>query len=896
MSISTEVNAFLSLMDACFIKVNIKYNVVQFAYYNNQNLGNDMTYVELLNKCANVFDVRISPGIENEILKWLKNDGVEDYIINASTKDDTKKIISLSKTKLTGDEYLIYADNLERKKYLLSLIDPLTNLYQKVAFNNYVLDGINKNPDRKFSLCIIDIDNFKAINDNYGHLMGDEILVRVSEVLKKNISNGLVGRFGGDEFIFASYDVIDYQDVWNMLYKITHEISDIGSSFENPIDISVTVGCARYLIDADSYDKLFDDADRALYRGKRKSKNCFIIYDEAKHKNITLDGMQKTQIDERRGSYNILNTVFKIYEFLSSTRESIDILNDITAYIRTILNVDRCIIYLDDESGTETTYAKSFENAQEESEFLNIVGPASIWDMHYKGETCAIQKTYNLDKVNRPLYNKTQLEGIKSVLRAKLFYKNIKIGSIEVATYEDREWNINDKDIISVASYILSVACYKLHESKYMEHLMSVDNLTGLPTYHRFIELATKTLNSTNKPMTAYYFNIQRFKSFNDRFGFTTGDTILKNVSELLKDIFKTNLLTRVTPDRYILLDEYISNKDIDNKVKEVFARVSAIKLKNIVVGEYLTIECGVYITDGSENSMPIIIDKANLARRRIQRTYDSQYVLYDDDIQKEFNTRNDIEMYFFEGLRNDEFLLYMQPKIEISTGRLVGVEALSRWNYKKNGIIPPSFYVPHLEETKQIVDLDLYMFERLCQYIKLTIDRNMQGHVPVSVNLSRNQRDFNDYINKLEIIRKKYNIDSNLIEIEITENTFTEDTERISHLIDNIHKLGYRVAMDDFGSGYSNLSALVNCGFDIIKIDKSLCAESLEDKKSYILEAIINLSKKLGISIICEGVETKEQADNLLKLGCNCAQGYLYDKPIPVLDFISKYLEDNNA
>ncbi len=892
MSISTEVKAFLSLMDACFIKLNIKYNIAQFAYYNNQSLGNDMSYAELLNKCANVFNVKNCPGIENEILKWLKNDDIEDYIINASDSDDIKKIISLSKTKISTYEYLIYADNLEHKKYLLNLIDPLTNLYQKVAFNNYVLDGISKNPNRKFTLFILDIDNFKTINDNYGHIKGDETLIKVAELLKKNISNGLVGRFGGDEFIFVSYDVIDYQDVWNLLYKITHEIMDLGSSFENPINISATVGCARYLIDATSYDKLFDDADRALYRGKRKSKNCFIIYDEEKHKSITLNGVQRTFVDERTGSFTIINTLHRIYEFLKTTRESIDILNEVTAYLRSVLNVSRCIIYLDDESGIESAYAKSFENDSDNKDFLNIVGPASIWDMHYKGEICAIQKTYNLDKINRTVYNKTQLEGIKSVLRAKLFYKNIKIGSIEAATYEDRDWDVNDKDIISVAAYALSIACYKLHESKYIEHMLFIDELTGFCTYNRFIDITTKILNSKNIPMTAYYFNIQRFKSFNDRFGFTIGDNVLKNVAGILKQTFKSDVITRISPDRFIVLDEYISNEDIDNKIKDIFASINSIKIKNTAIGEYLTIECGVYITDGSENSMPIIIDKANLARRRISRTYNSQYVLYDDDIQKEFNTRNDIEMYFFEGLRNDEFMLYLQPKIEISTGKLVGVEALSRWNYKKNGIIPPSFYIPRLEETKQILDLDLYMFERLCQYIKLTIDRNIEGHIPVSVNLSRNQKDFSDYLNKLEIIRKKYNIDSSLIEIEITESAFTEDIERISHLIDDIHKLGYKVAMDDFGSGYSNLSALVGCGFDIIKIDKTLCASKLEDRKSYILEAIINIAKKLGISIICEGVETKEQADNLLKLGCHYAQGYLYDKPLPVIDFISKYLE----
>ena len=184
-------------------------------------------------------------------------------------------------------------------------------------------------------------------------------------------------------------------------------------------------------------------------------------------------------------------------------------------------------------------------------------------------------------------------------------------------------------------------------------------------------------------------------------------------------------------------------------------------------------------------------------------------------------------------------------------------------------------------------------MFEQLCKNIRLTFDGKYKGHVPVSINLSRNQSDFEGYINKLESIRKKYDIPASLIEIEITESTFTENVMEIKKLINYIHKLGYKVAMDDFGSGYSNLSALVECGFDIIKIDKSLCADDEHDKRNYILDAVINMCKKMGMSVICEGVETSLQASNLLRLGCRSAQGYLYDKPLPVNDFINKYMQE---
>ena len=393
--------------------------------------------------------------------------------------------------------------------------------------------------------------------------------------------------------------------------------------------------------------------------------------------------------------------------------------------------------------------------------------------------------------------------------------------------------------------------------------------------------------------MVGYSWNFERFKNINDKLGFVVGNFILKRFATILRKVFSNGIVSRVSSDRFVVLDYYDTDFDIRNKFESIRYEIAFMDYEGVNISNFITLSCGAYVTDGTENVISIIIDRANLARSSLGHIYKSDMAIFTIDMQEKLNKAQEIETHFADALKNNEFKLYVQPKIDIETGKLIGAEALSRWLYKNERLLPPFEYIPRLESTGLILELDIYMFEQLCKNIRLTFDGKYKGQVPVSINLSRNQSDFEGYINKLESIRKKYDIPASLIEIEITESTFTENVMEIKKLINYIHKLGYKVAMDDFGSGYSNLSALVECGFDIIKIDKSLCADDENDKRNYILDAVINMCKKMGMSVICEGVETSQQASNLLKLGCRSAQGYLYDKPLPVNDFINKYMQE---
>ncbi len=887
MDIISEVNSFLNASDSIVIKVKLELKRVDYIFYKGEVISSDVSIPDMILKCASIYNVDISPLFQNDLIRWLKDDEVHQLAVNATTQDGSKNVLVCVKRKIDDNNYLVLIENLESKRKLINLVDPLTNVYQKDAFNNYINDVISKKAE-PFTLCILDVDNFKNINDNYGHLVGDEILISVAQVIKSNLSTGIVARFGGDEFEFCLPNISDYQEVWNVLYKICHDLKNITTNLKEQIDVTATIGCARYGIDSTSFDELFDCADRALYRGKRKGKNCFIIYDPVKHINIVTSKMY-SQIEELNSSSRVVNTILKVQNVLESNNDDTENIQHVANIMAQALSADRVVIYFYD-GDIEKPVAKSYRDKEIEDNDHVENYSSVLWSDHYKQRLCSINRTVNLKEVNLTLYKKLQGNGIESVLRCKLEYKDIKLGIIEAVYFKQHDWTIIEKDIISVVSRFFSMNLYKNNEEDYLKYFSSFDELTGLVNYSKFKEISFNRLNSTTKKMVIYYFNIQRFKFINDTFGFSTGDYVLKRFGQLLRKTYSNGVSTRFTSDRFIVIDYYDSNEAVYYHFDKLLKEVHELSYRNTNIGKYLVVVAGVYVTDGNENNVSVAVDKANIARRIMGDVNLDTLQFFTKEISESFVHKNEILMNFSDALKNNEFKLYIQPKIEISTNKLIGCEVLSRWEYKGR-LLQPLEYIPILEEAGLLVELDLNVFESLMKLISNLKSKEIKFDIPVSVNVSRNQKNFIAYVEKLDKIREKYQIRAENIELEITESTFTKNVVDIKKLIYYVHRLGYKVSMDDFGSGYSNLSSLVDCGFDCIKIDKSLCAANKSDKKNIVLESVIDLANRLGIGVICEGVETPMQASNLLRLGCFKAQGYLYDKPLAVADFINKYL-----
>lgn len=250
-------------------------------------------------------------------------------------------------------------------------------------------------------------------------------------------------------------------------------------------------------------------------------------------------------------------------------------------------------------------------------------------------------------------------------------------------------------------------------------------------------------------------------------------------------------------------------------------------------------------------------------------------------------NSKNSIEKSLNKALEKGEFEIYLQPKYNSESDSIVGAEALARWNNRNDGIVSPEVFIPILEKNKNIVKLDMYMFEEACKIINRWSKNNV-SLVPISINISKITMSENDnFVIDLKNIIKKYDIDTRFLEVELTERIMFRETNKIVSIIKEIKKIGIKVSLDDFGAGYSSLNILKNIPIDIIKLDKLfLDKRDISEKGKIVIKNIINMANELGLEVVAEGVEFLEQSQFLKSVGCEVVQGYLYGKPMTIGEF----------
>ena len=248
----------------------------------------------------------------------------------------------------------------------------------------------------------------------------------------------------------------------------------------------------------------------------------------------------------------------------------------------------------------------------------------------------------------------------------------------------------------------------------------------------------------------------------------------------------------------------------------------------------------------------------------------------------------------FADALKNGDLFICLQPQINHNTKQMVGAEALLRWKHSVFGMQYPNDFIPVLERNNLILQADLFVFRKVCEFIRKCMDAH-KTIVPISVNMSRYDIYNNDYVESIEEIRKEYGIPVKYLRVEITESSAIGGLELIQNVVNRLHEYGYLVEMDDFGSGYSSLNILKDLEVDIIKLDMRFLEGEIGGRGGIIISSVVQMAKWLKTVIIAEGVEEMEQADYMKSIGCSYIQGYLYSKPVPVSEFEIKMEETNH-
>ncbi|MEG0770899.1 MAG: GGDEF domain-containing phosphodiesterase, partial [Clostridia bacterium] len=373
----------------------------------------------------------------------------------------------------------------------------------------------------------------------------------------------------------------------------------------------------------------------------------------------------------------------------------------------------------------------------------------------------------------------------------------------------------------------------------------------------------------------------------NNDLGYKVGNDFLIYIANCLKKFSATGeTFARVSADQFLLL--FFSKHDNAVLEKYIYNLKSEIATWNQALGSYYSAHMafGVYKIESLDTDIMTAIEKSNIARKSAKESYDSDIAIYNIDIQKEIDFKKELVKSMPLALKNGEFKLFIQPKYDFTTEKIVGGEALVRWIKPDGTMIMPNEFISLFEQTGDIYSLDMYMLDTLCKFIKNLISKNITA-VPISINQSRNYMYRQNYVESIFNIVKENNVTTSLIELEITENTVYTNLDSLIEVLDKLQSLGFKLSLDDFGSGYSSLNVLKNLSVDTIKLDRFMLSETLtSDREKTVVSNIINMAKELNISVVAEGVETIEQVDFLRKCGCETAQGYYYSKPIPAKDF----------
>lgn len=408
----------------------------------------------------------------------------------------------------------------------------------------------------------------------------------------------------------------------------------------------------------------------------------------------------------------------------------------------------------------------------------------------------------------------------------------------------------------------------------------SHDALTGLYNESAFHTMVQNRLKE--EPATSFgivNIDIEHFKLFNDWYGTAQGDDLLIYLADQIKKLSAqyNGIASRIGGDDFmILLPKTACHVEILEE--QVISW-----MQNYEVNTKFIPTAGIYLIDDSSTPITLMCDRAAMALGSAKGNFAKRVAIYTDDMKQKLQNEQEVLFGVKYGLEHGEFEIYYQPQCSARTNRIVGAEALVRWNHPTKGMLPPNEFIPILEASGFISKLDYYVWEKVCMFL---YEQRKQGKpiVPISVNVSR--IDIYQYHIKdvfLELI-STYELTPAMIEIEITESAYSENYEQLLQTMEELRKAGFTVLMDDFGSGYSSLNMLKDIEIDVLKIDMKLLEfnEQSRRKGSEILESMIQMAKWLELRIIAEGVEEQEQVDNLLNLECEYMQGYFFYRPMP--------------
>lgn len=782
--------------------------------------------------------------------------------------------------------------------------DSMTGLLNRAAFQEQsekLLELAGQMEGKTPAMLIVDIDKFKQINDNYGHLYGDTVIVSMADALRTVFGDeAAIGRFGGDEFtVFLLHT--DRDQLEDKIIKLREVYARDIAEAEDGHKVTCSVGASRYGIDGNTVEEMLKSADSALYYIKENGRDGYAICTEVIKKKFA-EGSEQVLSEEpkdekRRISAEI--TEFAL-ELLEGSKDLKSAMNMLLMKIGKRFRLAAVSIReYNNKDIPELSYLwNSMDMAPRTGSiaYISLEERRRIRDGFRKNQILEIADVETLPQQSG-LYQLYSSVNIRAIYQCPFVSEGEVFGYIAYVDNKVREWSEVEKQSLSLISRIISN--YLARELAYekiarkIELMKSMDEVTGLLKYDKFKEVAQTLLNQSSEHVryAIVSTDFAHFKYFNEVYGFRSGDEVLKDFASLVaKHNPRAVAACRDYADNFLIM---VTVKDAESLLDNInnYNKTFMTTQNERYMDSKLELCSGAYIITNPEAGIVQALDNANTARKILKEKGSTGILMFEPFMRA--NRMREIAMLHMieEAIDNSEFCLYLQPKFSLETGKLVGAEGLSRWQKPDGEVVMPADFIPPLEKSGKIVQLDFYMYEMV---LRLQRRWKNAGYpvVPISVNLSRHHIKDEQLVEKLVSLLEIYGIDSSLVEIEITESAFIEDQTALIELMKVIKEQGFGVSIDDFGTGYSSLSMLTELPADIVKLDKEFLRHSDSDITKGMLNNVIRLIKDNRMDVVCEGVEIEEQAEFLAKAGCDVGQGYYFSKPMPVAEFEKLYFK----
>ena len=712
--------------------------------------------------------------------------------------------------------------------------DSLTGAENKTA---YVLKemSLDKKIDQKtidkFAIIVCDINGLKTVNDIQGHAAGDQYIKDAYEILDDIFKKSHVYRYGGDEFAI----ILEKENFDNHLRLISEFELKMQEQYENN-KVTMAYGISLYNPETDiRVQDVFERADQSMYRNKKLLKSE--------------KGIKPVVEDVTTADYKDIE-FYKLFEELIQTMTNVggidkpkieSLLIEISKLLRLAKGITHVFKNPIEEKNNSGEILCCYDTKQE---CVPIITHRVVSNV-MSGATMTVFMS-----PDEPPLTDTERKRAELVMRTTLSYitRNRLGDKVEELTFYDENG-------------------YK-----------------NLRNFYLYISKISAENDYANKSIVRY--NLRHFSLINRELGRKTGDIIMRRHYDTLAEMVDSNgTVARLGGDNFIL---FCGNEKLGN-VLSYLSEASVMYDNSDGKCVNISTSAGVfrlpdgYVVNSPKDVMEYVISAFNIA----QNGGNEHIIFYNDEIINSREKSMHVQQLFPQALRNEEFHVFYQPKVNIETGELVGAEALCRWFHDGN-IVPPMNFIPMLEETNEICKLDFYMLDHVCADISRWLNEGKKV-IRVSVNLSRKHMVNANILESILKIVDRHNVPHSCIEIELTETTTDVEFNDLKRVVNGLQRVGIYTSVDDFGIGYSSLNLIREVPWNVIKVDKSfLPVEKDNDDKTrtIMFKYIVAMARELGIECIVEGVETEKQLEILRENNCEFAQGFYFDKPLPVREF----------